>query len=315
MKSLFLFLIASFLYFPLWGQYTDIINSNLPGNSQSAYSVGGRVLQFEGGLWIEQRNHKKAFTDMTIAGINYSVRYGLLSERLEVMLNGTAAYSNTHYYRFVSERENHFGFVNNTIGAKYLVYTPKTDDKPNIYSWKANNAFHWRNLIPAVGVYAGMNFFPSKRYFYEEVDMLSPKVVVSLQNQPIQRVVLVGNLIANRFLSKYPEFGYILTLTHNLDNGRFSVFVESEGVQSGYYSDQIMRLGGAYLFTKDIQVNVDLGASWKNTPSRYTALLGFSYRIDNHKNFVKSQQEEKLKPTKIKRQRKPKKGTKKWLIF
>lgn len=25
-------------------QYTDIINSNLPGNSQSAYAVGGRVL-------------------------------------------------------------------------------------------------------------------------------------------------------------------------------------------------------------------------------------------------------------------------------
>ncbi|GIM48921.1 transporter [Capnocytophaga stomatis] len=315
MNRLFITLLIITLPLSVRGQYTDIINSNLPGNSQSAYSVGGRVLQFEGGLWIEQRNHKEIFTDMTILGLNYSVRYGILSDRLELMLNGTAAYDNVHYYRFVDERTNNFGFVNNTIGAKYLIYTPNTDDKPNIYSWKANNSFHWKKLIPAVGIYAGMNFLPNKRYFYEEVDRLSPKVVVSLQSQPSSRVVLVGNLIANRFLSKYPELGYILTLTHNLDNGRFSIFVESEGIQSGYYSDQITRLGGAYLFTKDIQVNVDLGASWKNTPSRYSALLGFSYRIDNHKKFVKSQQEEKLKPTKIGRQRKPKKEKKKWLIF
>ncbi|MDO4228711.1 MAG: transporter [Capnocytophaga sp.] len=315
MKRLLLAFVMGSLSTSIWGQYTEIINSNLPGNSQGAYSVGGRVLQFEGGLWFEQRNHKQTFTDMSIVGLNYSVRYGILSDRLELMLNGTAAYDHVHYYRFISERSNNFGFVNNTIGAKYLVYTPKTDDKPNIYSWKANNSFRWRNLIPAVGVYAGMNFLPNKRYFYDEVDMLSPKVVVSLQSEPLPRVVLVGNLIANRFLSKYPEFGYILTLTHNLDNGRFSIFAESEGIQSGYYSDQIMRLGGAYLFTKDIQVNVDLGASWKNTPSRYSALLGFSYRIDKHKNFIKSQQEEKLKPTKIKRQRKPKKDKKKWLLF
>ncbi|CEN33875.1 transporter [Capnocytophaga cynodegmi] len=315
MIRLFITLLIIILPISVQGQYTDIINSNLPGNSQSAYSVGGRVLQFEGGLWIEQRNHKQMFTDMTILGVNYSVRYGILSDRLELMFNGTAAYDNVHYYRFINERTNNFGFVNNTIGAKYLIYTPNTDDKPNIYSWKANNSFHWRRLIPAVGIYAGMNFLPNKRYFYEEVDRLSPKVVLSLQSQPSSRVVLVGNLIANRFLSKYPELGYILTLTHNLDNGRFSIFVESEGIQSGYYSDQITRLGGAYLFTKNIQVNVDLGASWKNTPSRYSALLGFSYRIDNHKNFVKSQQEEKLKPTKIKRQRKPKKEKKKWLIF
>ncbi len=314
MKRLFLIVIISCLSLPLWGQYTEIINSNLPGNSQSAYSVGGRVLQFEGGLWFEQRNHKKIFTDRTIVGLNYSARYGILSERLELMLNGTVAYDNEHYYRFFSERTNNFGFVNNTIGAKYLIYTPNTEDKPNIYSWKANNTFRWRNLIPAVSLYAGMNFFPNKRYFYEEVDALSPKVVVALQSQVSSRIVLVGNLIANRFLSKYPEFGYILTLTHNLDNGRFSIFMESEGIQSGYYSDQILRLGGAYLFTKDIQVNADLGASWKNTPSRYSALLGFSYRIDNNKSFVKAQQQEKLKPTKIKRQKKPKKD-KKWLIF
>ncbi|MFK8375981.1 hypothetical protein [Capnocytophaga canimorsus] len=41
----------------IFGQYTDIINSNQPGNSQSAYALGKKVLQFEGGLWVENRKH------------------------------------------------------------------------------------------------------------------------------------------------------------------------------------------------------------------------------------------------------------------
>lgn len=314
MKNSFIFLIVSLISLTIRGQYTDIINSNQPGNSQSAYSVGVKVLQFEGGLWTEKRSHQKLYTDITFAGIDYAARYGFLTERLEVMLNGTFVYAHTHYNRFVSQRDNHFGFLNNTIGAKYLIYNPYVDDKPNIYSWKANREFNWKKLIPAVGVYAGLNFFPEKRFFYDEIDVFSPKVVVALQSHPMPRVVLVGNIIANRFLSKYPEWSYVLTLTHNLDNGRFSIFLESEGIKSDYYSDLISRFGAAYLFTKDIQVNADLGMSWKNTPSRYMALLGFSYRIDNHSSFVKKQALEKLQPTKIDRKKKQKK-TKKWLIF
>lgn len=287
----------------IWGQYTDIINSNQPGRSQSAYAVGTKVLQFEGGLWFEQRNHKKTYTDMTMAGLNYSARYGILSERLEVMLDGTIVFDHTEYYRFTTVKSNHFGFYNNTIGAKYLIYNPYFESKPNLYSWNANHRFQWRNLIPAIAVYAGMNFLPNERYFYKDVPTLSPKIVASFQSHPMPRIVLVANLIANRFTSEYPEWGYIFTLTHNIDNGRFSVFVESEGIQSDWYSDHILRLGGAYLFTKDVQVNVDLGAGWKDTPQRYMALLGFSYRIDKHDKYL-PEETEKLKPTKIKKKRK-----------
>lgn len=313
MIKIYILLIISLLPFFVKAQYTDIINSNQPGNSQSAYSVGARVLQFEGGLWYEQRSHKKLYTDIDFTGLNYAIRYGFLTEKLEVMLNGTLMYASIDTNRFIEEKESYFGFLNNTIGAKYLIFNPNTNEKPNLYSWKANNKFNWKRLIPAVGIYAGMNFFPAKRFYYDEVDMLSPKVVLTLQSHPMPRLVLVGNIIANRFLSKYPEWGYVLTLTHSLDNGRFSIFLESEGIQSDYYSDSLMRLGGAYLFTKDIQVNVNLGSSWKTTPSRYMALLGVSYRMDNHASFVKKKmgQGDKLKPTKID----GKKKKKKWLIF
>ena len=33
-------------------QYTDVINSNRPGSSQSAFSVGTNVLQFELGSYL-----------------------------------------------------------------------------------------------------------------------------------------------------------------------------------------------------------------------------------------------------------------------
>ena len=41
-------------------QYTDVINSNRPGSSQSAFSVGTKVLQFELGSYLvkEKRNVK-----------------------------------------------------------------------------------------------------------------------------------------------------------------------------------------------------------------------------------------------------------------
>lgn len=285
------------------GQYTEIINSNQPGHSQSAYSVGTKVLQFEGGLWFENRKHKLLQTDMYMAGLNYAVRYGYLSEKLEFMLNGAIMYDQTQYYRFATTKENHFGFYNHTVGAKYLIYNPHVENKPNLYSWNANNRFQWRNLIPAIAVYAGANFLPNERYFYKDVPAFSPKALVSFQSHPTNRIVLVANLIADRIATEYPEYSYILTLTHNIDNGRFSIFAESEGIQSDWYSDHIMRVGGAYLFTKDIQVNAEFGAGWKDTPSRYIGLVGFSYRIDKHDRFA-PEETEKFKPTKVKKKKK-----------
>ena len=37
-------------------QYTDVINSNRPGASQSAFSVGTKVLQFEVGPYMIKEN-------------------------------------------------------------------------------------------------------------------------------------------------------------------------------------------------------------------------------------------------------------------
>ena len=290
-------------------QYTDIINSNLPGNSQSAYAVGGRVLQFEGGLWYESSHHKLTATTMHYVGLNYAVRYGFYREQLEVMLNGILAYD---YTTMLGHSASHLSFVNNTIGAKYLLFKPKfLDEEPNIYSWKANNALRWRNMIPSVAIYVGANFLPNQRYYYERMDVISPKVAAIFQMEPMPRIVVVGNLIADRFIKKeQTEYSYLLTLTHNLRNGWFSIFAEQQGIYGNNYSDQITRLGAAYIANADLQLNADLGVGWNDTPQRYMILVGASYRIDKHNGFIKKKLKEKIKTTKISRKKKPKKKKK-----
>ena len=53
-KILFLFLFVSISVF---AQYTETINSNRPGFSQGAFSVGKDVLQFETGFGLGKEEH------------------------------------------------------------------------------------------------------------------------------------------------------------------------------------------------------------------------------------------------------------------
>ncbi|HSI71089.1 MAG TPA: transporter, partial [Gillisia sp.] len=70
-------------------QYTETINSNRPGASQGAFSVGTGVLQLEAGGYMGSDNHNLRATDTDILGADYAIRYGLFFEALEVSLIGS----------------------------------------------------------------------------------------------------------------------------------------------------------------------------------------------------------------------------------
>ena len=60
MKKLLLILIT-FTFFisnKISAQYTEIINSNRPGDSQSAFSVGSNVIQIETGAYLLNEKHE-----------------------------------------------------------------------------------------------------------------------------------------------------------------------------------------------------------------------------------------------------------------
>jgi len=266
-------------------QYTETINSNRPGFSQGAFSVGKKVLQFEAGFGYGTEEHSLKNTETNAFIIDYNVRYGIWKEELEISLIGgfrsNSVADNSAATPYEYKESN---FTSNTIGAKYLFYDPyrkKELEKPNLYSWKANNSFQWRDLIPAISIYAGANFdFADNPFTPGNDSSISPTVAISTQNN-LGTWVFVTNIIAERITEDMPSYSYILTLTHTF-NAKMSAFVENQGISSDFYADQIFRGGAAYLFNQDFQIDASILFNFKDTPSRFMGRIGISYRFDMH---------------------------------
>ena len=267
-------LLALFLLLPFLSkaQYTEMINTNQPGGSQGAFSVGTKVLQFESGVSIGKEEHNLLNTETDIFNWDYSVRYGIWKEELEISLMGSFQRNKVNYTVGNSPEDSFSNFKSNTLGAKYLLYDPyrkRELEGPNLYSWKKNNRFQWEDLIPAIAVYAGANFdFADNPLLPYQESTISPKVVISTQNNWVGGFVFVTNIFADRITTDFPTYGYIITLTH-ATNRYFSVFVENQGFKSDFYSDQILRGGAAALINQD-------------TPSLFYGRIGIAYRLDMH---------------------------------
>lgn len=281
---LLFFLLFSFTY--VSAQYTETLNSNRPGNSQGAFSVGRNVLQFETGLGIGKEEHSLLNTETNVFTFDYSVRYGFFKEELEISLIGIYQSNTiTSTVGNVSNEIKQSNFKSNTIGAKYLFYDPyrkRELEGPNLYSWKANNRFQWEDLIPAISIYGGANIdFADNPFTPETESSISPKLVLATQNNWLGGWVFVTNIIADRITTDYPSYGYILTLTHTPTDW-FSVFIENQGIKSDFYADQLLSAGTAILLSKDLHVDASVLINFKDTPSRLFGRIGIAYRFDMH---------------------------------
>lgn len=316
-KLLFTLFITTIISQYSFGQYTEMINTNRPGVSQGAFAVGKNVLQFEAGMSLGKEKHSLLNTETNGLNIDYSIRYGFWKERLEVSFIGDFQSNNITYTNFTPEEKRSVAnFKSNTLGLKYLIYDPyrkKVLEGPNLYSWKKNNRFQVEDLIPAVALYVGANF----DYIDEDVvnpfvpprdNTISPKFVLSTQNNWIGGWVFVTNLIVDRITTDYPTYGYIVTLTH-ATNRYFSIFLENQGFKSDFYSDQLIRGGAAVLVNKDFHVDLSLTYSLKDTPSMFYGRVGAAYRFDMHKQdeYLEDEAKDKLKSKKDKKKEKKEK--------
>ena len=287
MRQLYFFLFfISFSSF-LSAQYTDQINSNRPGASIGAFSVGTRVIQFEAGTEYRSYKHKSYNNSKVNGKIGFfSLRYGFFKEQLELTFEGVYQFDDlTNRLALPATKLKREGFLQNFLGLKYLVYDPyikRELNGLNLLSWKANNRFSWDELIPAISIYAGANFDSANNAFTpEDPFTISPKVSIQTQNNFKSGFVLVTNIIADRFTTQTPTYGYIVTLTYCISDW-FSLFAEKQGFDSDFYADNIVRFGAAALITKDWQVDASLLYSLKDTPSRTYGRIGVSYRFDFH---------------------------------
>jgi hypothetical protein len=280
-KSLLIvgFLMTSTLQY---GQYTDIINSNRPGKSMSAFSVGKTVIQAEGGLYGISEEHDLQRYEANGFGTELSVRYGAIFDQFEFNLETQYQYD---WYEAPLISDTRGGFKQFTLGAKYLVYDPflkLKDDKPNLLSWKANHKFSWKQFIPAVAVYGGFNLnLGTNPYTFETDPAISPKLMIITQNHFGSKWVFITNIIADKYMTDYPTLGLITTLTRGF-NMRWSGFVEMQAYKSDFYADNIFRFGAAYLVRENIQLDASISKNIKDTPALLYGGFGLSWRFDSN---------------------------------
>ena len=123
----------------IYSQYTEVINSNRPGSSQGAFSVGKNVLQFELGGNFTDLSHKNLnYSYIKELELKYTIRYGLLMEKLELIINGS--YNKNRSVNNLIDpnaKEIKTEFLNKqNIGFKYLVFDPYKNEK-----WHGTNLF------------------------------------------------------------------------------------------------------------------------------------------------------------------------------
>lgn len=305
MMNIKTFLIAAFLLVSTtqYAQYTDIINSNRPGESMSAFSVGKSVIQAEGGVYGIREKHDLARYEANGFGTEIDLRYGAFFDQFEFTLNTQYQYD---WYEAPLVNDTRGGFKQITLGAKYLVYDPFIkQDKPNLYSWKANHKFSWKQFIPAVAVYGGFNLkIGTNPFTFPSDKAITPKLMVISQHHFGSRWVWVNNIIADKYGTDYPSLGWISTMTRGF-NMRWSGFLEFQAYKSDWYADTVLRLGAAYLVRENIQLDASFNKNVKETPSLIGANVGLSWRFDdnwetNYKR-IKNDKKDKKKDKKSKR--------------
>src|SRR5690606_3801129 len=162
-------------------------------------------------------------------------------------------------------------FRANTLGLKYMIFDPNVSiapDKPNLYSWKANQRFKWKTLIPAVAVYAGANFSLGENPHLQPGEKnFSPKVALITQNNWQGGRVLVTNVIAVKLTEAERTFTAMVPRPHTLTHD-FPIYLEDQALSSSIYADYIIRIGLAYLVNDDLQDDISGLLIFRNTPSR-----------------------------------------------
>ena len=304
LKTLLLLLFST----NIQAQYTDIINSNRPGASVGAYSVGKNVFQIETGLGYKNDTYNYGSTssieDKQQIGQVF-LRYGFLSERLEINL----------HLGYIKSKENITvspvgalpisatfetkGINLNTVGLKYMLFQPKTEREVNIRSWKANQRINWKEFIPTVSLSAQMHSDLVSNPFKK--DELAFKAGILLQNNFSSGLVFTGNIFMDQLSDPNAKYlNYIAGLTYAF-NKKFSMFAEYDGKR--YKTRAKEHWGGfglAYLLNKDMQIDIDarklLGHKANSSPiinynhnyQSYYIGLGFSWRADMHKDSYKT---------------------------
>ncbi|TDQ27767.1 transporter [Tenacibaculum caenipelagi] len=280
-KLLILFVFCSIL--TANAQYTPVINSNKPGFSESPYSVGSGVYQFETSVFYRKMNATPTFSNPEALGLNLFFRTSFFSEKLEFNFNTSLQRDKIAFKNIFESSYNKTGLSQFSLGAKYMIYAPKYDDKSKeIRSWKARHSFDWKRWIPHVGVSVGLNI-GNFLTDYHERGGFSPKIGLLLQNEFSDKLNVITNVHYDYIGTDFSQFSYIITGTYNFDD-YWSGFAEMQGIFEEYEKKTNIGAGAAYLFNENLQFNASIRANLQQDEIGFYSAIGVSYRINKHQD-------------------------------
>ena len=265
-------------------QFTNVINSNRPGFSESPYSVGTRVYQLETSLFYRETNKYPTFYRPQSYGVDFLLRSSFLNEKLEFNIN--LAYQNEEigFQNIFNSSYQKAGISKLIVAAKYLVFEKKYEDKSKeIRSWVARNSFDWKRLIPSVAIYAGANTgIPENIY---KANSFSPKVGILLQNDLSDNFNIITNVFYDRIGTELPELSYIVTATYSY-RPRWSIFIENQTMFDKNQYQSNIGTGIAFLFNRNLQLNSSFRLLADGKSSGFYSSFGASYRLNRHVDKV-----------------------------
>ncbi len=275
-------------------QYTQEINTNRPSLSMGAYSVSKGIFQVENGVGVQKDDyHTEKYTNHF--NVDIQLRYGLLTEQLELIGDFKMDWNKQTFYE---ETQSKNGFRSAVIGAKYMIFDSYKNyvEKRNVYSWRANQRYKWRRLVPTVAVFVGADF-KSTFYTHPEMPGITLKGMIITQQHITNHLSFVTNLIIeNADTNEFRSYGYMATLSYGF-NKRWSVFGENQGyfrkykgIRQDFKNDCMIRGGLTYLVHNNLQVDLSGGTTIGNAPHTIMGQIGISWR--NHKIIKKLPPEE-----------------------
>lgn len=266
----------------IYSQYTEVINSNKPGFSESPYSVGKGIYQFESNVFFRNTSIVPTFTRPQSLGFDLLFRTSFFLEKLE--LNAQVSYQNDKiaFKNIFTSSYNTSGIEKFTIGAKYLIFQKDYEDKTKeVRSWKKRFAFDKKRLIPSVAIYAGLNTDYVNDIY--KTGGISPKVGVLLQNNLSSDFNIVTNIFYDRIGTDFSEISYIITGTYNFSD-RWSTFFENQTMFQKNLTNVNFGTGLAFLCNKNLQLNSSARILANGAEKGIYASVGVSYRINKHKD-------------------------------
>lgn len=283
-KLKFTFLVFIFSFSNLFSQYTDIINSNNPGFSESPYSVGSGVYQFESSFFLKNLSTNTPTSLDNSWGVDLAFRTSFFLERLE--FDAALTFQRDRLLgNFTNAYTINSGLSKIMVGAKYLIFESTYKDKSKeIRSWKRRFAFDTKRLIPSIAVFAGVNTdFVSDVY---KTNTVSPRIGILLQNELSNYFNVITNFFYDFIGTNFSEYQLTITGTYNF-NDRWSWFLENQTIFQQNQTNTSFAGGLAFLFNKDLQINTSARFLREAGNNGSYITLGLSYRINRHVDSYK----------------------------